>query len=127
MRYVFDALAEINNSFLFVFAAGNLGRIFSVNLRLSISQAPTFSGIVKPDVVAPGTDIGSAGSNNTFCTRSNRLHLRSGMSIAPLATSGSLALVLQSLTEWWHQLPTNATITLALLRAFAILQPGLRH
>lgn len=92
------------------------------------SQGPSLNGNRKPDVMAPGFFISSAG-NHPFqdeCEVENSILEMSGTSMATPAVSGSLALIYQYLNESHHRLPYEKTknITSPLLRAFAIAASG---
>lgn len=92
------------------------------------SQGPSINGNRKPDVMAPGFYISSAGHHPypDECDVVTSILIMSGTSMATPAVSGSLALVYQYLSESLHRLPQDDTknITSPLLRAFAIASSG---
>lgn len=92
------------------------------------SRGPSFLGNLKPDVMAPGFYIMSAGQHPTTeqCNVESSLLYMSGTSMATPAVSGALALIYQYLNDARHNLTVTKTmnITSALLRAFAISAAG---
>ncbi|MEO6325842.1 MAG: S8 family serine peptidase [Thermoanaerobaculia bacterium] len=70
------------------------------------SRGPTADGRIKPDVVAPGTSIVSAGSDGVHGNASCDLYSNTGTSMACPAVAGATALLRQYFTDGFY--PTGA-------------------
>lgn len=93
------------------------------------SIGPAYLGNRKPDVMAPGFYISSAGGSPfpDECDTTTSIIQMSGTSMAAPAVSGSIALIYEYLSERKHLLPPSKgtnNITSPLLRAFAIASSG---
>lgn len=92
------------------------------------SRGPAADGRVKPDMVAPGTNIVSARSHHPDATypytRSDHYAYYSGSSQATALASGAAALVRQWLTEHGFPAPSAALMKAALINGAADLTPG---
>lgn len=93
------------------------------------SQGPAYFGNRKPDVMAPGFYISSAGGAPfpDECDTTTSIIQMSGTSMATPAVSGTLALIYEYLAERKHKLPASKgtqNVTSSLLRAFSVASAG---
>lgn len=94
------------------------------------SRGPTADGRIKPDVVAPGTNIVSncstvEGSNPLWGKFNNDYCYSGGTSMSTPLTAGAAAVVRQSLIERWNIAnPTAALVKATLMASADDLYPG---
>ena len=94
------------------------------------SRGPTDDGRVKPDIVAPGTNIVSnrtqqEGANPVFLAHENEYYAySSGTSMATPLVAGTGALARQWLTTQGHENPSAAAVKALLLNTTYDIAPG---
>lgn len=83
------------------------------------SGGPSDQGILKPDIMAPGTEIYStAAGRNQNCSCENGLFKKSGTSMAVPAVSGAAALLVQYFTSGFF--PVSLSPTSMLIRSVLV-------
>jgi hypothetical protein len=98
----------------------NLGDDLPARLTIGSAPGPTFSGLAKPDLIAPGGSISSSRSASSgFCNKSS-LMVGSGTSPASAYAAGSALLVQQYFSEGFYRQNLSFLPDSSLVRAILV-------